>query len=261
MRRVAPQGTFSCPDGQFTLPHPTVKFVDRYNPQELSVVTRKRVARHGYPTGDLLLPFGQFTSCRACGDEAAGVAVRNLALRRGREIGAQCAPLSLSKKQHFDSCTSCGSTHKIEFAEQIHKFREHVSRNLYKGRKNVPARRVFSSKFDRKRGFDREAARKTLVFRQPHGRTMCAPTEGKILCCSYFRSGRRSPVCVRLTSKGSGIQKGGNLGVHPFAHRRGYGAFCGLQQMQQFSFLLHYAIIKNKGMRNHADRNSTVRAA
>ena len=88
----------------------------------------------------------------------------------------------LSKKLHFDSFASCGSTHKIEFAEQIHKFREHgpdhpllplcgnspcVSRNLYKGRKNVPARRVFSSEFDRKRGFDREAARKTLVFRQP----------------------------------------------------------------------------------------------
>ena len=51
---VAPQGTFSCPDGQFTLPHPTVKFVDRCNPQELSVVTRKRVARHGV--------------CRACGE-------------------------------------------------------------------------------------------------------------------------------------------------------------------------------------------------
>ena len=76
----------------------------------------------------------------------------------------------LSKKQHFDSYASCGSTHKIEFAEQIHKFREHVSRNLYKGRKNVPVRRGFSSKFDRKRGFDREAARKTLVFRQPQRR-------------------------------------------------------------------------------------------
>ena len=91
----------------------------------------------------------------------------------------------LSKKLHFDSFASCGSTHKIEFAEQIHKFREHgpdhpllplcgkspcVSRNLYKGRKNVPVRRVFSSEFDRKRGFDREAARKTLVFRQPQRR-------------------------------------------------------------------------------------------
>ena len=30
---------------------------------------------------------------------------------------------SVCKKQHFDSCASCGSTHKIEFAEQIHKFR------------------------------------------------------------------------------------------------------------------------------------------
>ena len=31
----------------------------------------------------------------------------------------------------------------------------------------MPVRRDFSSKFDRKRGFDREAARKTVVFRQP----------------------------------------------------------------------------------------------
>ena len=97
VRRVVPQGTFSCPDGQFTLPHPAVKFVDRCNPQELSVVTRKRVARHGYPQRDLLLPFGQFTLCRACGDEAACVAVRNLSLRRGREMGAQCAPLRKKK--------------------------------------------------------------------------------------------------------------------------------------------------------------------
>ena len=89
---------------------------------------------------------------------------------------------SLSKKYYFNFYASCGSTHKIEFAEQIHKFREHgpghpllplcgnspcVSRNLYKGRKNVPARRGFSSEFDRKRGFNREAARKTIVFRQP----------------------------------------------------------------------------------------------
>ena len=28
--------------------HPTVKPVDKCNPQELSVTTRKRVARHGY---------------------------------------------------------------------------------------------------------------------------------------------------------------------------------------------------------------------
>ena len=41
----------------------------------------------------------------------------------------------LSKKLHFDSFASCGSTHKIEFAEQIHKFREHVSQNLYKEEK------------------------------------------------------------------------------------------------------------------------------
>ena len=88
---------------------------------------------------------------------------------------------SLSKKYYFNFYASCGSTHKIEFAKQIHKFREHgpghpllplcgnspcVSRNLYKGRKNVSAGRGFSSRFARKRGFEREAARKTLVFRQ-----------------------------------------------------------------------------------------------
>ena len=33
----------------------------------------------------------------------------------------------------------------IEFAQQIHKFRGRVPRNLYKGRKNVPAGRGFSS--------------------------------------------------------------------------------------------------------------------
>ena len=44
--------------------------------------------------------------------------------------------------------------YKIEFAEQIHKFRDTQEK------KNAPARRGFSSKFDRK------AARKTLVFRQ-----------------------------------------------------------------------------------------------
>ena len=51
----------------------------------------------------------------------------------------------LVEKAIFDFYASCGSTHSIEFALQIHKFREHVSRNLYKGRKNVPVGRGFSS--------------------------------------------------------------------------------------------------------------------
>ena len=84
-----------------------------------------------------------------------------------------------AKKVRLAFCVSCGSTHKIEFAKQIHKFREHgpdhpllplcgnspcVSRNLYKGRKNVSAGRGFSSRFARKRGFEREAVRKTKFF-------------------------------------------------------------------------------------------------
>ncbi|WP_207665895.1 hypothetical protein, partial [Butyricicoccus sp. OF10-2] len=72
---------------------------------------------------------------------------------------AQKIPFSVEKgiqlveKAIFDFYASCGSTHSIEFALQIHKFREHVSRNLYKGRKNVSAGRGFSSRFARKRGF------------------------------------------------------------------------------------------------------------
>lgn len=92
---------------------------------------------------------------------------RSWSKSKGRTVGSSFQSV---KKQNFDSCASCGSTHKIEFAEQIHKFREHVSRNLYKGRKNVSAGRGFSSRFARKRGFEREAARKTLVFRQPQRR-------------------------------------------------------------------------------------------
>ena len=34
--------------------------------QVLSIITCSRIARHCYPPGDLLLPFGQFTLCRAC---------------------------------------------------------------------------------------------------------------------------------------------------------------------------------------------------
>ena len=49
----------------------------------------------------------------------------------------------LVEKAIFDFYASCGSTHSIEFALQIHKFREHVSRNLYKGRKNVSVGRGF----------------------------------------------------------------------------------------------------------------------
>jgi ribosomal protein L13E len=68
------------------------------------------------------------------------------------------------KKYYFNFYASCGSTHKIEFAEQIHKKSGRVPDFLYKGRKNVPAGRGFSSVFARKRGFEREAARKTKFF-------------------------------------------------------------------------------------------------
>ena len=111
--------------------------------------------------------------------------VASLALRR-RQNHIKCKkkkadnrPPQLVEKAIFDFYASCGSTHSIEFALQIHKFREHgpdhpllplcgnspcVSRNLYKRRKNVSGGRGFSSRFARKRGFEREAVRKTKFF-------------------------------------------------------------------------------------------------
>ena len=88
---------------------------------------------------------------------------------------------SLSKKYYFNIYASCGSTHKIEFAKQIHKFKGMVQTTLscryaaihlvYLGiytreEKMCPSGRGFSLEFARKRGFERETARKTLVFRQ-----------------------------------------------------------------------------------------------
>ena len=112
--------------------------------------------------------------CRAWFGEGFGTDWSSVPNRKPyNKRGLQCRPLfSLSKKYYFNFYASCGSTHKIEFAKQIHKFREHVSRNLYKGRKNVPVGRGFSSVFARKRGFEREAARKTIVFRAASKETL-----------------------------------------------------------------------------------------
>ena len=42
------------------------------------------------------------------------------------------------KKYYFNFTLRAAASHKIEFAKQIHKFREHVSRNLYKEEKMCP---------------------------------------------------------------------------------------------------------------------------
>ena len=83
----------------------------------------------------------------------------------------------LVEKVRFLFCASCDSTHKIEFAQQIHKNRGRVPRFLYKGRKNVSGGRGFSSRFARKRGFEREAVRKTKFFDSLKG-----PQRGPFLC-------------------------------------------------------------------------------
>ena len=59
----------------------------------LSIITRYRIVRHCYPPGDPLLPFGQFTLCRACLDEITCVAVMYLTLRTGYEKHGRKNPL------------------------------------------------------------------------------------------------------------------------------------------------------------------------
>ena len=62
------------------------------------------------------------------------------------------------------------------------------------------------------------------TYRLSNGRTLCAPTEAKILCRTSFRSGRRSLVCVRLRNKREmGVKRVETAGVYPLAHCRGYG--------------------------------------
>ena len=80
-----------------------VKSNINYNSQVPFVTTRKRVARHRHPPGDPLLPFGQFTLCRACGDETACVAERYLTLRIGCERHGRKNPLPfpMSKRSHI----------------------------------------------------------------------------------------------------------------------------------------------------------------
>ena len=99
--------------------HATVSSVIKQNPQMPSMTTEQTsCATRISPPGDPLLLFGQFTLCRACAEQPVCVAVRNPALRRGR-----------------------------------------------------------------------------------NGSTLCPPAVIKILCCSPFRSGRRSLICARLTNK------------------------------------------------------------
>ena len=70
--------------------------------QVLSIITCSRIARHGYPPGDPLLPYGQFTLCRACLDEITCVAVMYLTLRTVCERHGRKNPLPFpfSKRSH-----------------------------------------------------------------------------------------------------------------------------------------------------------------
>ena len=64
-----------------------------------------------------------------------------------------------------------------------------------------------------------------IAYRLSNGRTLCAPTEEKILCRSPFS--KRSPVSgLRRIRKQreTGVKRVETVGVYPLAPRRGYGA-------------------------------------
>ena len=70
------------------------------------------------------------------------------------------------KKYYFNFYASCGSTHKIEFAKQIHKKSGRVPDFLYKGRKMCPSGRGFFS-IRSKAWFRARGCSENDSFRQP----------------------------------------------------------------------------------------------
>ena len=108
---------------------------------------------------------------------------------RGERHTFRCAS-QLVEKAIFDFYASCGSTHSIEYALQIHKFWEHgpdhpllplcgnspcVSRNLYKGRKKCVRRTRFFFEIRSKAWFRARGCSENEVFRQPQRHTFrCA---------------------------------------------------------------------------------------
>ena len=70
---------------------------------------------------------------------------------------------NLSKKYYFNFYASCGSTHLIEFAKQIHKNRGRVPRFLYFKREKVSEWELSDVRVLRSQNTD---CRKNEVFRQ-----------------------------------------------------------------------------------------------
>ena len=95
--------------------------------------------RRQNPSFDYLRDFFTFL----CFDEQTD---KRLCKHKKTAFAVFLCSLSIKSIYHFDF--SCGSTHKIEFAQQIHNSRGRVPRELYKGRKIVPVGRGFSSRFD-----------------------------------------------------------------------------------------------------------------
>ncbi len=74
---------------------------------------------------------------------------------------------SLSIKSIYRFYFSCGSTHKIEFAQQIHNFRGTCTSGIIQGTKNCARRARLFVKIRLKAWFQSRGCSKNGVFRQP----------------------------------------------------------------------------------------------
>ena len=78
---------------------PSYGYYIKWGPWQFAIWFSSETVRRGCTPGHLLLPCGQFTLCRACGDETACVAARYLTLRIVRERHERKNPLPFSFSQ------------------------------------------------------------------------------------------------------------------------------------------------------------------
>ena len=146
---------------------PSYGYYIKWCPWQFAIWFSSEAVRRGRTPGDPLLPFGQFTLCRACGDETACVAARYLTLRIVRERHERKNPLPFSFSQRspvsglhqiilgkgrkseggnhwcLPSCASAGEAGFSRFASETPNF-WNDNENVLKRRTIAPANSAYS---------------------------------------------------------------------------------------------------------------------
>ena len=94
------------------------------------------------------------------------------------------AAFSLSIKSIYRFYFSCGSMHKIEFAQQIHNSRGACTSGIIQGTKNCARRARLFVKIRLKAWFQSRGCSKNGVFRQPQS---CGLTAAFLVCSDSMR--------------------------------------------------------------------------